>query len=1076
MTFLRRLRIGPRLALLVLIFSLGLGGYGIWSFTTLNEVKVGGPVYQRINQSQELVADVLPPPVHIIESYLVCLQMTRAMDGPQQGELTDRLRVLRAEYEARHAHWLRAALGTSLSDTLLNQAHIPAQNFYGVAFGNFLPAIQGRDTAATEQALSRLTALYAQHRIAIDAVVVQAKQRTQHDESWAAARIETVSGQQWKVLLSVMVLGIGLAILIRLSVIRPLREAVTISRDIAAGKLDGITLEPFHDEAAQLHNALRSMADSLDQSNRARNASEAAARTTSNLLEKLIDTANVMVVGCNRQGEVSLFNTTAEQITGYRRDQVMGKRWTECGILENLSEWQRIDPAALTFDSVPPVQEQVIRTKAGQRRVISWRNSTNDDADFGLFALISFGLDVTEQLEAEQAVVHAKQVAEAANQAKSDFLANMSHEIRTPMNAIIGMTGLALRTDLNPKQRNYLEKVNTAGHGLLGIINDILDFSKIEAGKLNFEYHDFYLVHAFEHLAALSALKAQDKGLELLFDITPNVPTALVGDEMRLSQVLLNLVNNAIKFTTAGEICVKVTCEEPVLPGAQDVLLRFEVRDTGIGLSQEQIDKLFTAFVQADSSTTRKYGGTGLGLSITKRLVDMMEGRVWVESELGRGSRFIFTAKLGLQRNQQPTASPLLADPKLRHLRVLVVDDNSASREILADTIESLHIEVCAAGSAETGIAELEAAQQRGTPYHLAIMDWKMPDMDGVEAIRRIRSHEAIAETLATVMVTAYSRDELVEQAQGLRLDGILEKPITPSSLLNAITTALGRTLHITSATQGRNTDDDMAATLKGAHVLLVEDNEINQELAAELLTQAGVRVDVASDGAQGLAMVSRKNYDAVLMDWQMPVMDGFEATRRIRAQPRFASLPILAMTANAMAGDREKCLTAGMNDHIAKPIDVNVLLSTLARWLSPRPPADALAPAGAAGTVAPSGLPTLLLVDDTPEHIDQLRPILAGLYHLKVAISGEKALKIVLSDAPPDLVLLDTQMPGMDGYEVCRRIKAHPERRNIPVVLVVSAHDTAQRDVGLALGAVDYISKPFEAVDVLARVRALLG
>ncbi len=1057
MNFLRRLRIGPRLALLVLVFLLGLGGYGLWSFTTLNEVKVGGPVYQRINQSQELVADVLPPPVHIIESYLVCLQIARASDGLQKGELIDRLRVLRAEYEARHAHWLRARLDPRLAQTLLDQAHTPAQHFYELAFDTFLPAINNRDAAATEQTLSSLSTLYAEHRIAIDAVVVQAKQRTQDDETWAATRIDTVSSLQWKVLVIVMVLGIGLAVLIRLSVIRPLREAVTISRDIAAGKLDGITLEPFHDEAAQLHNALRHMADSLGQSNRARNASEAAARTTSNLLEKLIDTANVMVVGCNRQGEVSLFNTTAEQITGYRRDQVMGKRWAQCGILEKLSDWQRLDPATVTLDTIPPVQEQAIRTKAGQRRVISWRNSTNDDADFGLFALISFGLDVTEQLEAEQAVVHAKQVAEAANQAKSDFLANMSHEIRTPMNAIIGMTGLALRTDLSPKQRNYLEKVNTAGHGLLGIINDILDFSKIEAGKLNFEYHDFQLVHAFEHLAALSALKAQDKGLELLFDITPSVPTALVGDEMRLSQVLLNLVNNAIKFTTAGEICVKVTCEEPVLPGAQDVLLRFEVRDTGIGLSPEQIDRLFTAFVQADSSTTRKYGGTGLGLSITKRLVHMMEGRVWVESELGQGSRFIFTAKLGLQSNQQPQASPLLADPKLRHLRVLVVDDNSASREILADIIESLHIDVHTASGAEVGITELVTAQQGGRPYHLVIMDWKMPQVDGVEAIRRIRAHEAIAETLATVMVTAYSRDELVELAQGLRLDGILEKPITPSSLLNAITTALGRTLHNTSAPHTK-TGEAMAETLKGARILLVEDNEINQELAAELLTQAGMHVDVAADGALGLAMVASQDYDAVLMDWQMPVMDGFEATRRIRAQPRFANLPILAMTANAMAGDREKCLAVGMNDHIAKPIDANVLLSTLARWFSAR---------------TPPVLPTLLLVDDTPENIDQLRSILAGLYHLKVAISGEKALKIVFSDAPPDLVLLDTMMPGMDGYEVCRRIKADPERRNIPVVFVTAIEDRPAHDVGLTLGTADTITKPFDAADVLARVRA---
>ncbi len=735
MRFLRRLRIGPRLALLVLVFLLGLGGYGIWSFNTLNEVKVGGPVYQRIDESQELMADVLPPPVHIIESYLVCLQITRAIDGLHQGALIDRLRVLRAEYEVRHTRWTNAVLDAKLADTLLNQAHEPAVRFYEIAFDQFLPAVHLHDEATAEVALAKLTDLYAQHRVAIDAVVGQAKQRTQVDEAWAATRIDTVSSQQWTVLALVMVLGIGLAILIRLSVIHPLREAVAISQDIAQGRLDGIALEPFHDETAQLHNALRCMAHTLDQSNLARGASEAAARRTSALLENLIDTANVMVVGRDRQGVVSLFNATAERITGYRRDEVIGQRWTTIGILEAPADWQRMEPSTVTRDMVPLVQEQAILTRSGQRRVVSWRNSMNGDADYSLFALISFGLDVTEQLEAEQAIVHAKQVAEAANQAKSDFLANMSHEIRTPMNAILGMTGLALRSDLSVKQRGYMEKVSAAGHGLLGIINDILDFSKIEAGKLNFEFHDFFLVHAFEHLAALSVMKAQDKGLELLFDIAPDVPTALVGDDMRLGQVLLNLVNNAIKFTERGEICVKVTCEEPVTPGAQDVLLRFEVRDTGIGLTTAQIDKLFTAFVQADSSTTRKYGGTGLGLSITKRLVEMMDGRVWAESEPGHGSRFTFTAKMGLQRSQQPS-SQLMADPKLRHLRVLVVDDNSAAREILSDIIESLHIKVHTCAGAEAAIAELVAAQQRGAPFHLVVMDWHKWRMVGLPSQR----------------------------------------------------------------------------------------------------------------------------------------------------------------------------------------------------------------------------------------------------------------------------------------------------------------------------------------------------
>jgi two-component system sensor histidine kinase/response regulator len=682
-----------------------------------------------------------------------------------------------------------------------------------------------------------------------------------------------------------------------------------------------------------------------------RERAETALAASERETRQILTAAHDAFVAMDSDGVITDWNPQAEATFGWPREEALGRDLADTFIPESYREAHRRGLAHFLASGEGPVLNRLLELTAVRRdgREFPVELTISPIRTATGYSFNAFLRDISERKRIEEELAVARDQALEASRLKSEFLATMSHEIRTPMNGVIGMTGLLLDTELEPKQREYAEAVRRSGETLLAIINDILDFSKIEAGRMELEIIDFDLRTVVEEVGDLLAEMAHAKGLELVTLLPPEIPTGVQGDPGRLRQVLTNLVANAVKFTETGEVVVRA---EIVDETAGEALVRFEVADTGIGIAPAAQAAIFEAFSQADSSTTRSHGGTGLGLAISKQLVERMGGQVTLDSELGRGSRFGFTVRLRTQPEQRTDLPRKRAH--LAGLRVLVADDNATNRQILEHQVTSWGMD---SGTTEGGPAALEmlrGAQESGARYDVVLLDMHMPGMDGLELARAIRDEPALA-AVRLVLLTSWAVRGSAEAAREAGISAYLTKPVRQSQLYDALATVIGAGTDAAPLVTRHTLTEDRARSRP--RLLVVEDNDVNQEVAVGMLTKLGYRADVAANGIEAVDAVARFSYGAVLMDCQMPELDGYAATAAIREREQgMAHVPIIAMTAGATKGEREKCLAAGMDDYVSKPVAIDELGQTLERWIAPgdgeglldAPPPDRDIPGGA--------------------------------------------------------------------------------------------------------------------------------
>jgi PAS domain S-box-containing protein len=663
-------------------------------------------------------------------------------------------------------------------------------------------------------------------------------------------------------------------------------------------------------------------------------------------MESILDTAPNAIFSLDNQGEIIMANKKALILSGYSFDELLGTKFIDLvagfdGLATNSTDEQ--SHSDNPDDHLG--EHELTITKKDKTKIfidLSFDWIYIEDKKFGTIII----RDISEHKQAELALHEAKVEAESATRAKSEFLARMSHEIRTPMNAIMGLSHLVLRTELSKQQRNYLGKVQTATKSLLRIINDILDFSKIEAGKMDIEAVPFVLDEVLANVTDIATFAAEHKSLELLVHTIKETPNYLIGDPLRLEQVLINLTNNGIKFTSNGEVVLQTQVSKQ-----QDnqVHIHFSIRDSGIGMSGEQIDKLFSSFSQADGSTSRRFGGTGLGLVICQRLIELMGGEsLQVTSKPELGSTFHFTLPFALQNAKQQTSKRWSPPLRMNGMSVLVVDDNPIARDILQDAMESFKFKVTTVNSGEEAVALFNRSKPNS--FQLVLMDWEMSGIDGIEATKQIKSLPNQSPPFI-VMVTAHGREKAVQQSSSIGVNALLTKPVNRSMLFDTIMDLFGHQVEGSIMAQDNRIDFSAFENLHNREVLVVEDNEINQEVAAKILEDADLIVTLADNGIHAMEILETKTFDAVLMDIHMPLLDGYETTLAIRRNPKFDKMPIIALTANALKEEKDRCQEVGMNDYVSKPIDVNLLYKALSRWItSPAPPSSNFSVTGLKG------------------------------------------------------------------------------------------------------------------------------